>query len=158
MVARVALDLVLRKEFDYFIPPQLDGQVLVGTRVKVPFGSRLVLGSVTALLRESAHHGLKSINKVIGAHAHIPEKVFELARWISEYYCCPLDATLRSVMPEAVRQEEPGWKERLVVTHLADPAPDHALSDRQAEIFGWLREKKSAPLAVVLKEARTSPA
>lgn len=158
MVARVALDLVLRKEFDYFIPPQLDGQVLVGTRVKVPFGSRLVLGSVTALLPESTHPGLKSINKIIGAHAHIHEKVFELARWISEYYCCPLDVTLRSVLPEAVRQEEPGWKERLVVTYIADPAADQNLSDRQAEILDLIREKKSAPLTLILKEARTTSA
>ena len=59
MIARVALDLVLRKEFDYYIPPALEGQVLVGSRVKVPFGSRLVLGSVTALLQESSHSSIK---------------------------------------------------------------------------------------------------
>src|SRR5688572_25005059 len=158
MVARVALDLILRKEFDYYIPPQLDGQVLVGARVKVPFGSRLVLGSVTALLPESSHPGLKSINKVIGAHAQIPEKVFELARWISEYYCCPLDATLRSVLPEAVRQEEPGWKERLVVTYLTDPSAGHTLSTRQSEILNLIRERKSAALTIILKEARTTSA
>src|SRR3954465_14128822 len=120
MIARVALDLILRKEFDYFIPPQLEGQVLIGSRVKVPFGSRLVLGSVTSLLPRSDHDSLKTINKLIGEHAQIPSKVFELARWISEYYCCPPDLTLRSVLPEAVRQEEPGWKERLLVKFLAE--------------------------------------
>jgi primosomal protein N' (replication factor Y) (superfamily II helicase) len=158
MVARVALDLLLRKEFDYFIPPQLDGRVFVGTRVKVPFGSRLVLGSVTQLLAQSSQPGLKSINKVIGEHAHIPEKVFQLARWISEYYCCPLDVTLRSVLPEAVRQEEPGWKERLVVTFLSDPAAEQKLSERQAEILGLIRQRKSAALTTILKEARTTSA
>lgn len=158
MIARVALDLILRKEFDYFIPPQLEGQVLVGSRVKVPFGSRLVLGSVTALLLESTHPSLKSINKVIGDHAKIPPHVFQLARWISEYYCCPLDATLRSVLPEAVRQEEPGWKERLVVRFLAEPTDAHELSARLREILVLLRERKSAPLAAFLKEARTTTA
>lgn len=156
MVARVALDLLLRKEFDYFIPPQLEGQVLVGSRVRVPFGSRLVLGSVTALLPESTRSTLKSINKVVGEHAQIPAKVFELARWISEYYCCPLDITLRSVLPEAVRQEEPGWKERLVVRFVADPAPDLQISPRQREIIDLLRERKTAPLQAFLKEARTT--
>src|SRR6476646_1777973 len=146
MVARVALDLVLRKEFDYFIPPPLEGQILVGSRVKVPFGSRLVLGSVIALLPESSHPSLKTINKVIGDHAKIPPKVFQLARWISEYYCCPLDATLRSVLPEAVRQEEPGWKERLVVKFLAEPTDSHELSVRMREIIAILRDRKSAPL------------
>ena len=69
MIARVALDLIIRKEFDYFIPPQLEGQVLVGSRVKVPFGSRLVLGSVTSFLAVSPQHTLKSIIKIIGDHA-----------------------------------------------------------------------------------------
>ena len=156
MVARVSLDLVLRKEFDYFIPPQLDGQVFVGSRVKVPFGSRLLLGAVTALLPESPHHSLKSINKVIGEHAKIPAKVFELAKWISDYYCCPLDATLRSVLPEAVRNEEPGWRERLAVTYLADPTDAHELSPRLREILALLRERKVVPLAPFLKEARTT--
>jgi primosomal protein N' (replication factor Y) (superfamily II helicase) len=158
MIARVALDLIIRKEFDYFIPPQLEGQVLVGSRVKVPFGSRLVLGSVTSLLPASDRTTLKSINKIVGDHAKIPPKVFQLARWISEYYCCPLDATLRSVLPESVRHEEPGWKERLAVTYLADATAEHKLSDRLKEIHALLREKKSVPLAPFLKEARTTTA
>jgi primosomal protein N' (replication factor Y) (superfamily II helicase) len=157
MVARVALDQIVRKEFDYFIPPQLEGQVLVGSRVKVPFGSRLVLGSVTALYAESSHTSLKTINKLLAGHATIPPKIFQLARWISEYYCCPIDATLRSVLPEAVRQEEPGWKERLVVRFLGDPPEPHTLSSRLQEILTRLREKKSVPLTVFLKEAKTSP-
>ena len=40
MIARVTLELALRKEFDYLIPPELEGQVEVGTRVQVPFGPR----------------------------------------------------------------------------------------------------------------------
>jgi primosomal protein N' (replication factor Y) len=156
MIARVALDLILRKEFDYFIPPLLEGQVLVGSRVKVPFGSRLVLGSVTSLLPESKHPSLKSINKVIGEHAKIPAKVFQLAKWISDYYCCPLDATLRSVLPEAVRNEEPGWKERLVITYLTEPTADHKLTTRLSEIHALIRDRKSVALAPFLKEARTT--
>jgi primosomal protein N' (replication factor Y) len=158
MIARVALDLILRKEFDYFIPPQLEGQVTAGTRVKVPFGSRLVLGSVTALLAESPHSGLKTINKIIGGHAVVTPKVFELARWISDYYCCPLDVTLKAVLPESVRHEEPGWKERLVVRFLHEPTDAHELSKRQLSIIALIREKKSAPLALFLKEAGTTSA
>jgi primosomal protein N' (replication factor Y) len=158
MIARVALDLVLRKEFDYFIPPQLEGQVLVGSRVKVPFGARLIMGSVTAILPKSEHSSLKTINKVIGEHAKIPPKVFELARWISEYYCCPLDATLRSVLPEAVRQEEPGWKERLVVKFIAEPADAQDLSKRMLEIIALIRERKTIRMTELLREARTTGA
>src|SRR5688500_13090920 len=155
MIARVALDLALRKEFDYAIPPQLEGLVRPGVRVKVPFGSRQILGSVTALLEKSTHEKLKPILKVLGEHALITPKVFELAAWISDYYCCSLDATLKAVLPESVRQEEPGWRERLVV-RLRDDAPPAKLTARQAEILELLREKKSAPLVTFLKKAKTT--
>ena len=52
MIARVTLEIALRKEFDYLIPPELAGQVEVGSRVQVPFGPRKVLGCVTALAED----------------------------------------------------------------------------------------------------------
>jgi len=42
MIARVSLELALRKEFDYSIPPGLAGLVDVGSRVQVPFGARKI--------------------------------------------------------------------------------------------------------------------
>ena len=61
MIARVSLEIALRKEFDYLIPPGLAGQIEVGSRVQVPFGPRKILGTVTALAggirpRESQTH------------------------------------------------------------------------------------------------------
>ena len=58
MIARVTLELALRKEFDYLIPPELTGQIDIGSRVQVPFGSRKVLGCVTGLAEESADGAL----------------------------------------------------------------------------------------------------
>ena len=69
MVARVTLEIALRREFDYLIPPELEGRVEVGTRVKVPFGRRQVLGCVTGLAEQSDHETLKPIAKIIGAQS-----------------------------------------------------------------------------------------
>ena len=44
MIARVSLEIALRREFDYAIPPELAGKVDVGSRVQVPFGPRKILG------------------------------------------------------------------------------------------------------------------
>jgi primosomal protein N' len=63
MIARVTLELALRKEFDYLIPLELEGQVEVGTRVQVPFGPRKVLGCVTGLAEASERTQLKSIRE-----------------------------------------------------------------------------------------------
>src|ERR1035437_5673046 len=88
MIARVSLEIALRKEFDYSIPPELAGQVDVGSRVQVPFGARKILGVVTAVAEESGHTNLKPILKVIGAQTLVTPKVLKLARWIGQYYCC----------------------------------------------------------------------
>ena len=97
MIARVTLEIALRKEFDYYIPPELADQVDVGSRVQVPFGSRKVLGCVTGLAEESAHATLKPILKVIGAQTLVTPKILKLARWIGEYYCCAPETALKSV-------------------------------------------------------------
>src|SRR5436190_14518668 len=103
MVARVTLEIALRKEFDYAIPPEFADRIEVGSRVKVPFGSREVLGVVTALLKESTHTNLRPILKLVGAQSQITPNVLQLARWIADYYCCPVEVALKSVLPEAVR-------------------------------------------------------
>jgi primosomal protein N' (replication factor Y) len=65
MIARVSLEIALRKEFDYFVPPELERRVDVGSRVQVPFGPRKVLGVVTAIAEESAHVKLKPIVRAL---------------------------------------------------------------------------------------------
>ena len=115
MVARVTLEIALRKEFDYAIPVELADRIEVGSRVKVPFGPREVPGVVTAVLEESTHTNLRAISKIIGQQSPITAKVLALARWMAGYYCCPVEIALKSVLPEAVRKEEAGWRERLFV-------------------------------------------
>ncbi len=79
MIARVSLEIALRKEFDYLIPAELTEQIEVGSRVQVPFGARKILGTVTALAEESGHANLKPILKVIGAQSLVTPKVLKLA-------------------------------------------------------------------------------
>src|SRR5207248_2010794 len=131
MIARVTLELALRKEFDYLIPADLTEQVDVGSRVQVPFGPRKVLGCVTALAEESAHAQLKPILKVIGAQTLVTPKVLKLARWMADYYCCAPETALKSVLPEAVRREQAGWRELLYVRALPSRGDLPKLAKRQ---------------------------
>ena len=118
MIARVTLEIALGKEFDYFIPSELAGQIEIGSRVKVPFGPRQVMGCVTALAEESPHSHLRAILKAAGQKSLVTPRVLQLARWIADYYCCPLEIALKSVLPDAVRKEQEGWRERLFVRAL----------------------------------------
>lgn len=154
-IARVSLDTAIRKEFDYLIPDEFS--VVVGTRVKVPFGSREVLGTVTAIVTESPHSNLRPILKTIGATPLLTPNILKLARWISEYYCCPLEVTLKTALPDVVRKEEEGYRERLMVRPLAVIA-EPPLSKRQQEILEIVKASGEIFLQELIDQARTTSA
>src|SRR5215467_8069388 len=156
MIARVTLEMALRKEFDYSIPPALSEQVEVGTRVQVPFGPRIVFGCVTGLAEESSHTSLKPILKVIGAQTLVTPKVLKLARWICQYYCCAPEVALKSVLPDAVRQEQAGWRELLYVHALPFSGELPKLSKRQKEIWHIIEERRELALKELLELAETT--
>jgi primosomal protein N' (replication factor Y) len=158
MIARVSLEIALRKEFDYLIPPGLAGQIEVGARVQVPFGARKIFGTVTALAEESAHANLKPILKVIGAQTLVTPKVLKLARWISEYYCCAPEIALKSVLPEAIRKEKEGWKKQLFARALQLSGEFPKLPKRQQEVWNIIEERREILLAELLELAETTAA
>jgi primosomal protein N' (replication factor Y) len=158
MIARVTLELALRKEFDYLIPPEFEAEVDVGSRVQVPFGQRKVLGCVTALAEESAHTRLRSIIKVIGAQTLVTPKILKLARWIGAYYCCPPEIALKSVLPDAVRKEQAGWRERLFVRALPVTGELPKLPKRQQEVWTFVEERRELPLQELIDLAETTAA
>ncbi len=158
MIARVTLELALRREFDYLIPPELAPRIDVGSRVQVPFGSRKVLGCVTALVEESEHARLRPILKVIGAQTLVTPKVLRLARWIGEYYCCPPEIALKSVLPEAVRKEQAGWRERLFVRISPTTGELPELPPRQQEVWRIIEERRGLPLQELVQLAGTTAA
>src|SRR5215472_5528921 len=156
MIARVTLEIALRKEFDYLIPPELSGRVDVGSRVQVPFGPRKVMGCVTAVAEESDYAKLKPIIRVVGAQTLLTPKVLKLARWIGEYYCCPPEVALKSALPEAVRREQAGWRERLVVRALSSVGQLPKLPKRQKEVWNIVEERREMPLQELLELAETT--
>jgi primosomal protein N' (replication factor Y) len=151
MIARVSLEIALRKEFDYLIPPGLAAQVEVGTRVQVPFGARKIFGTVTALAEESAHANLKPILKIIGAQSLVTPKVLKLARWIGEYYCCAPETALKSVLPEAIRKEKEGWKKQRLIRVLQLIGEFPKLTSRQLEVWHIIEERREMLLSELLE-------
>ncbi|MEN9575748.1 MAG: primosomal protein [Verrucomicrobiota bacterium] len=156
MFARVTLEIALRREFDYAIPPELAGRVEVGTRVKVPFGHRQVMGCVTALTEQSTHTNLRHLTGVVGNQSLVTPRVLQLARWIADYYCCAPETALKSVLPEVVRREQDGWRERLFVRLLPATGETPKLTKRQQEILNLLEERREMPLQELLELAETT--
>ena len=156
MIARVTLDLAVRREFDYLIPNEMEQNVCDGTRVKVPFGSREILGVVTAVLSESPHSNLREIIKIVGAQALVTPPILKLVRWIAEYYCCAPEIAMKAVLPDAVRKEEEGWRERLYVRALPQHGELPKLTKRQEDLWAIIEEWRELPLQEFLRLAGTT--
>jgi primosomal protein N' (replication factor Y) len=89
------------------------GLLRVGDRVEVPLGkgNRRAGGLVVAvggteLLGEMSPARVKLVvgKAVEGLETRLPASLVELARWMSEYYVCPLGVVLANMMPAAVKR------------------------------------------------------
>ena len=112
---RVIVDRTIHRELDYLVPEALSERVGVGSRVRVPFREKSALATVVAVLDHSKAEGIRPIEAVIGEAPILSEGLLELARWISTYYCCPIEAVMRSLLPQVIRRAEVGWKKQLFV-------------------------------------------
>jgi primosomal protein N' (replication factor Y) (superfamily II helicase) len=77
--------------------------------------------------------------------------VLRLARWIAGYYCCAPEIALKSVLPEAVRQLEDGWRERLFVRLTPRVGEPPKLTKRQLEVWQVVEEWRELPLRRLLE-------
>jgi primosomal protein N' (replication factor Y) (superfamily II helicase) len=103
--ASVILDVALDKSLDYSIPPDLFSQVKVGVRVEVPVRSQMQPGYVVAIKDSADFPSVKPIHQVISEGELITPSLFELAVWMSKYYCTPLRQVLKILLPASVRKD-----------------------------------------------------
>ena len=149
-LARVIIDRAIGRELDYAIPDGLTDRVSVGTRVRVPFRERRALATVVSLPEESDASGIRPIEAVVGEGPTISAPLLELARWISNYYCCPIETVMRSLLPQVIRQAEVGWKKQQFVEIARDASLEiignlRRRAPRQAELLDELA-KQTAPV------------
>src|SRR6266542_520258 len=138
---RVVIDRAIHRELDYLVPETLAERIGVGSRVRVPFRDKSGLATVVALLEQSEAKGIRPIEAVVGDAPALSEPMLELARWISAYYCCPIETVMRSLLPQVIRRGEVGWKKQLFVQ------PGRKIGDEEIEKLG-----KRAPWQAELRE------
>jgi len=156
--ARVVPDRSGHSAFDYEIPEHLLGKVVIGSRVRVPVRTRLVLATVVELLETSEVEGLKPIAELLSTRALINPLLIQLGHWVAGYYCCPLHVALRAILPQVVRDAE--MKEKMLLFARMGETPDAAVLEqmnrrapKQAGVIEFLT-CQSEPVVVtdVMKE------
>jgi primosomal protein N' (replication factor Y) (superfamily II helicase) len=138
--ARVIIDRSIHRELDYLVPESLAEKIGIGSRVRVPFREKSALATVVGLLDETDAAGIRPIEALVGDRPVLSEKLIELARWMSAYYCCPIEAVMRSLLPQVIRRAQVTWKKQLFVSAAKEIAPEEIdklrrRAPRQAELL-----------------------
>ncbi|HEV3271586.1 MAG TPA: primosomal protein N' [Candidatus Methylacidiphilales bacterium] len=162
-IARVVPEVSLDRAFDYAIPAELDAQLTLGAKVRVPFKSRDLVGYVVEFPKEPFTGKLKPIREILGPRSFLPASLIELAQWMARYYCAPLTVALLSVLPRAVRRADAAFKQRLWVEPLAAALPDEtarALKKARSQMAAWDYLRKNGPgwLAELTQSSGCGPA
>ncbi len=105
MYASVLLDTGFDKALDYSIPDELRAKALPGQRVLVPLRGTLRKGILSALKETSDVKKVQPLSAILSDDPLISKELFDLAHWISAYYCTPLRRVLKSFLPPGVRKE-----------------------------------------------------
>src|SRR5262245_50395748 len=156
-VLRIALDMPLRRLFDY-LPHEPGGSVTaeIGQRVRVPFGKQRLVGLVMehADSSELPVTRLKPVLDVLDSEPVLDQAALELLRWAADYYHHPIGEVIAAAIPKALRE---GARALAVEQHWAitpEGADAWARSEprrapRQRELLGLL-----ATTATALSEQR----
>jgi len=100
MIVEVALNLPLRKTFDYIWPNHLNRLPITGLQVLVPFGVSKKGGVIVGIKKHSNFAlKLKEIELLVNEEPVFSEEILTLSKWTSEYYFCGFGETLNAAIP-----------------------------------------------------------
>lgn len=115
--ATVALDVAVGKMLDYGLTEEQASFARRGMRVEVPLKGHFRTGYIYSLSDQPKFSKVQGISRFLAETEEIGEDLFELAVWMSKFYCCPLAKTLQIMLPAVIRKGKE-HKQQLFVMRL----------------------------------------
>ena len=130
-VISVVVPVPLRQHFDFLLPEDNLFQTLeasiepvIGARVKVSFGSRQLIGVISAIKDGSDYplEKLKPVIEILDEESIFGVNLLATLEWISRYYLAPIGEVFEAAMPVALRQGSAVMPSPIKVWRLTDYA------------------------------------
>lgn len=113
-IVSVAVPVPLRRTFDFKIEahegksgvPGDTNLPAMGARVRVPFGTRQLIGVVTELKSHSdyPYDKLKSVIEVLDRETVFDSHMWVVLHWLSRYYLAPIGEVIEAALPVLLRR------------------------------------------------------
>ncbi|MGE3533967.1 MAG: primosomal protein N' [Parachlamydiales bacterium] len=153
--AEVILDSAIDRPLDYQIPDHLQSSVQIGSRVMVPLRGAHKAGTVFSLKETSPFSKVQPIIETLSEEPLISAELFQLARWMSRYYCAPFRKVLKSILPPSIRGKIKHKEQLLIESPLSQnllAAECEALRQKNPSHASILDIVLKAPKGILLSE------
>ncbi len=138
----------------YNVPSHLATPV-VGARVRVPIGSRIVTGCVVeSPAAGEAPAEIRDLIEVVDVEPFLPPAIVELCRWVADYYLAGIGDAIAVALPPGARDKASAFRTRRVATLTAH---GHSVSEAAAETELRLTPKQREALATLAAIAGSVP-
>ena len=127
-ITEVAIPVPLHNTFDYLCKEK----VVIGSRVKVPFGSKKVTGIVLSHKDKSSFSKLKEVEEVIDHEALLSKEILEFLTWSANYYHHPIGEVLSNAIPKNLRNGKPALLKKPSEAHVKVSSTDMQLTTEQS--------------------------
>lgn len=133
----ILVNLPVEGRFHYAVPEHLQGALLPGHRVLVPFGPRRVTGfvvEVDAPLPEGFDPArLRAVEARLDPDPLVPVELLDLARFAADYYLAPAGEVLKAALP-------PGFTGASKLRYVATKEGRRALQAEETDLSAPARE------------------
>ena len=127
-ITEVAIPVPLHNTFDYLCKEK----VVIGSRVKVPFGSKKVTGIVLSHKDKSSFSKLKEVEEVIDHEALLSKEILEFLTWSANYYHHPIGEVLSNALPKNLRNGKPALLKKPTEAQVKMSSTDIQLTTEQS--------------------------
>lgn len=148
----IALPVPIHHSFTYFVPPELQGQATIGSRVVVPFGKKRLTGIVVGHPKATTVSNVKPIADVLDEVPTFSKELLKLTEWIAEYYFAPWGEALRAASPQGLSVQT-SRKVYLTITNVEEEISKlKSTSVGQRMVLGVLQKEHSMSTAALEKK------
>ncbi len=150
MYADVIVPLPIANTYTYALPEGMEREVMVGSRVVVPFGRKKFYTAIIVRLHDTppAEYETKDVVEVLDTHPIILPNQYRFWEWIASYYLCTMGDVYKAALPAGMKLES-----ETVVELNSDYEATEPLPEREQRILDLLTNEKEQSITILEKES-----
>ena len=140
----VVLNVPVNRSFTYSYTPDEKEKAEIGMRVEVPFGNRKLTGFITGI-KDTApddvpKEKIRAVRRIVDEEPLLTSELFTLAKWMADYYLCPLGEIVSAMIPSGRREAGAGG---FSFTDDISSSEAYVLSDEQKQAVSDILSTKA---------------